>query len=230
MILGIANYCYDWAVAYDKDGNLKWHTAASKKRWGRVWPGLRKLTRDLEMDDLNPRFYYSDSGNVDHVVYMLDAVTAYNQIMALKGYEPKGVALWRLGSEDPTIWSFLDDDTLGRPLANVKQLSNVDLKFQVDLDNSQGELMQVSQTGTTGHRDLDLDQDGLIISEAYKPYPSPYVVSGVGFCRESWPSLSMTAQTRSTLARFWIFSRTRKCPPHSLSSAESRRIPRPGSP
>ena len=95
------------------------------------------------MDDLNPRFFYSDSAtNTDHVVYILDAITAYNAIMALKGYEPKGVALWRLGSEDPTIWSFLNDDTLGKPLSDLKELSSVNLKTEVDLDNTHGELMQ----------------------------------------------------------------------------------------
>ena len=182
VILGIANYCYDWAVACDKYGNLKPLSAAKSEPLGVTLTRAKEADADIEMDDLNPQFYYSDSNNVDHVVYVLDAVTVYNQIMALKGYEPKGVALWRLGSEDPTIWSFFDDDTLGRPLGNIKQLSNVDLKYQIDTDSSQGELMQVSQTGASGRRDLKLDKDGLIISEAYKPYPTPYVVGGVGFC------------------------------------------------
>jgi hypothetical protein len=35
---------------------------------------------------------------------MLDAVTAFNQLVVIRSIRPRGVALWRLGSEDPALW------------------------------------------------------------------------------------------------------------------------------
>ena len=41
-------------------------------------------------------------------VWMLDGVTAYNELRAAERVGVQGTALWRLGSEDPSIWSIWD--------------------------------------------------------------------------------------------------------------------------
>ena len=40
-----------------------------------------------------------------HQVWYLDGVTAYNQIAAALAMKPAGLALWRLGTEEPSVWA-----------------------------------------------------------------------------------------------------------------------------
>jgi len=51
----------------------------------------------------NTGFAYVQAG-IRHEVWMLDALSAWNQLLVLRQVRPAGVALWRLGSEDPGYW------------------------------------------------------------------------------------------------------------------------------
>ena len=51
----------------------------------------------------NPHFTYEEDDGTKHDVWFLDGVTAFNQIHAADPYQPAGYALWRLGTEDPTV-------------------------------------------------------------------------------------------------------------------------------
>ncbi len=42
---------------------------------------------------------------VDHEVWVLDATTAYNELVSAHSYQPVGYAFRRLGSEDLTSWT-----------------------------------------------------------------------------------------------------------------------------
>ena len=66
----------------------------------------------VQFDDAtnNPHFSYREGDGTSHDVWFLDAVTAFNQIHAADPYQPAGYALWRLGTEDPTVLPLL-----GRP-------------------------------------------------------------------------------------------------------------------
>jgi len=175
VVLGLENRYYDWPVKWNSDDT---YTAARPATADDIITGLG-LARDsgakIEMDDddLNPYFTYANSKDQqDHLVYMLDAVTAYNQITALAGYQPAGAALWFLGSEDPSIWQFFNKDKLG------DRLTPDDLKF-VDCTATQpdgeGDISQIEGDPRRGKRTLTQDKDGLFDSEEYSQYPSPYV-------------------------------------------------------
>jgi len=127
-------------VVRESKGNLKEEKDGELARYGedREWDGQRvsiaqtlrtanETDAQLEMDDeeLNPYVTYVDVKGVDHIIFMLDAVTAYNQIMALKDYEPKGAALWFMGSEDPCLWTFFSKSRLGKKIApGIYEVSN----------------------------------------------------------------------------------------------------------
>ncbi len=185
VILGIGNYVLDWSVnSWDNDGNGISKVNANPLSLGEALQFAHDAQTDVIMDspDMNPHFYYQDDAG-DHAVYMLDAVTAYNQIKALRGYEPRGVALWRLGSEDPDIWSFVDDDKLAKP-ANLKDLNDVHFDISV-VDRGKGELMEVIDQPKPGRRVFKTDSDGLITSEKFLSYPSPYVIQHFGSAQKA---------------------------------------------
>lgn len=180
IVLGIGNFSYDWPTNVAPDGSFTW---AGKGRDILMGPALgiaRKAGATIQMDedDLNPFFTYRDDQDQAHVIYQLDAVTAYNQLQALKGYEPRGAALWYIGAEDPTIWSFFDDDTLARNMT-TSGLAHVDFshRLYIDMAPSGNEFMEVTTPAELGERTFTFDADGLITDEQYRRYPTPFVLN-----------------------------------------------------
>src|SRR2546429_6777330 len=55
---------------------------------------------EFDSRSLNPHYSYYDEHNHVHQVWMLDAVTAYNELRASERLGLRGTALWRLGSAD----------------------------------------------------------------------------------------------------------------------------------
>lgn len=54
---------------------------------------------------MNPAFSYDAADGVPHVVWMLNGDTFHRQRQAAMRYNPKGIALWRLGLEDKDVWT-----------------------------------------------------------------------------------------------------------------------------
>jgi spore germination protein YaaH len=66
----------------------------------------------------NPHFAYAGPSGEAHAVWYLDAAAFRTQRAAALARHARGVALWRLGLEDPAIWSkTLPSATLGPPPA-----------------------------------------------------------------------------------------------------------------
>ena len=63
----------------------------------------------------NPVLRYQ-AGGQRHEAWFLDAVTALNQARAVADSGFRGVALWRLGAEDPDLWKVLQPEAW--PAAN----------------------------------------------------------------------------------------------------------------
>ena len=53
-------------------------------------------------------FYYRDVSGKDHVVWYLDALTVNQQLPTLESLGIKNISVWRMGSEDPKIWSIIE--------------------------------------------------------------------------------------------------------------------------
>ena len=54
-----------------------------------------------------------------HEVWLLDGVTAYNELRAAERAGVRGTALWRMGTEDPSLWSIWDLTQPDRGLAGA---------------------------------------------------------------------------------------------------------------
>jgi peptidoglycan-N-acetylglucosamine deacetylase len=181
-VIGLGNYAADWPAKLAADGTISAAGAGTNPTLADALDLADQSGARLEMDEdeLNPRFAYVDQAGQDHLVYLLDACTAYNQVMALKGYEPLGVALWRLGSEDPALWSFFGEGRVGAPVPPAR-FNEVDLGSRIAQDPlGRGEIMEVTELPRPGQRRVTTDADGLIASEQYVRYPRPYVLTRYG--------------------------------------------------
>ena len=63
---------------------------------------------DLHPGSLNPHFAYMEDNGIEHQVWFLDGVTALNEMRAARQLGIRTFALWRLGSEDRSLWCIWD--------------------------------------------------------------------------------------------------------------------------
>jgi len=170
-IIALGNYGYDWAEGVDAK-EVSFQEAVINARDSSAQIAFDPATR-------NPHYEYDEEDNSHHVVWFLDGVTAFNQMRAASGYNPAGFALWRLGSEDPSIWSIFGTDAPNPPADALKRILR---GYEVDFEGS-GELLRVQASPHDGERGLNVDQTtGFITSETYdnNNIPSSYVIERTG--------------------------------------------------
>lgn len=94
-IVAIGNYAYDW-----HGGQTDILTVRD------AWARARDAGTAPQIDSAseNATFFYQQDG-VAHRVWLLDAASAGNELRAIAQTGAAGVALWRLGSEDPAVWN-----------------------------------------------------------------------------------------------------------------------------
>ena len=105
LAVTLANYGYDWV----RPANGGPRAVARSLTW---WDTMRQASTagasvTFHHQAFNPCFAYRDAQSLEHTVWFLDAVTLFDQWQAVIEAKPYGVALWRLGSEDPAAWRFL---------------------------------------------------------------------------------------------------------------------------
>ncbi len=145
-IVAIGNYAYDW------DGRrttpltvaAAWQLAAQAG-----------VTPQFDRASGNPHFAYTKNGRT-HQVWLLDATTAWNQRRAIERTGAAGIALWRLGSEDPRLWDALAAGAGARP-----DLSVLPAPAGIEVTGV-GEIMRLDRQAMAGRRTLAYDRDGLI--------------------------------------------------------------------
>ena len=106
IVMGIANYGYDWPAKTKRVP----HPVAQAVTFQQGVVTAVESESDIvfDPDTLNPHYSYEDENNHVHNVWMLDGVTAYNELRAAERAGVRGTALWRLGMEDPSIWDIWD--------------------------------------------------------------------------------------------------------------------------
>ncbi|MBS0472812.1 MAG: glycosyltransferase [Proteobacteria bacterium] len=167
-IISIGNYAYDWNGGQADDLSFEDAVAAAHDS---------DATIDFDPDANNPRFSYVEDDSTKHDVWFLDAVTAYNQIHASDIYRPAGYALWRLGTEDPSVWNVLGRAYGASAPARLKTISIIG---DVDYEGA-GEFLKVEAEPTDGQRVLDIDRStGDIDDETYTRLPTNYIIRQFG--------------------------------------------------
>ncbi len=175
--MGIGNYSYDWTVGAKSAESLTYQDALTTAS------GYRSETPDrvLRFDEAtsNTTFAYHDDDDRLHRVWMLDAVSAYNQTLAAGNLGLRGAALWAMGEEDPAIWSFFDRRKLFKPV-DAAALDTISFPYEVSF-SGRGEILRVRARAQDGARKVRLDENGFVQSCVTTKYASPYLVSKSGY-------------------------------------------------
>ena len=175
IVVGIANYSYDWTETSKKE-----QPHAEEFSIQEALLHAYESESEVEFDPatLNPHYSYSDEQNHTHQVWMLDAVTAYNELRASERLGVQGTALWRLGSSDSSLWPVWDathpDDAARAKLADLPP--GPDLILEGD-----GDIWHIADVPKQGHRSITYDPaTALITVEKYDAYPLSYDIDQIG--------------------------------------------------
>jgi peptidoglycan-N-acetylglucosamine deacetylase len=195
IICSIGSYGYDWKTTIP---------AAAGKRKGSKPPQAKVISTqemstqdawqaaedtdaqiELDPDSLNVHFAYDDEDeHVRHQVWFLDAVTVLNEMRAARALGLQTFALWRLGSEDNSLWKIWDAPIHADP---VKDLAQVEPGYDVDTEGD-GDILNITRKKQDGQRTVTMDDDDSvplgyrsITAESMSPYPLSYTVQQTGY-------------------------------------------------
>jgi cellulose synthase/poly-beta-1,6-N-acetylglucosamine synthase-like glycosyltransferase/spore germination protein YaaH/peptidoglycan/xylan/chitin deacetylase (PgdA/CDA1 family) len=178
LISAIGNYGYDW-VQKPKHGPLPPGVRDINVTVQDAWLAARDSEADVDFDgdSLNPHITYLDEHELQHDIWFLDAITALNQMRAAQSLGIQTFALWRLGSEDRSLWRVWDIP--GEPAAENK-LKDVPPGQDVDMEGA-GEILRIEARPADGQRSVTLDQaSGLVTDQSFDSLPEPYRVARYG--------------------------------------------------
>ncbi len=179
IVMGISNYAYDWTRGQSTAQSLTYQSAISLARDYRRDTSPEKAI-DFDTDALQTTFEYSDDAGRAHEVWMTDGASAFNQWKMAQKSGVRGAALWVLGSEDPSLWSFFDDDKMSAP-PSAKGLETIHFPVEIGFQGK-GEILTVHATPQDGARTVTIDENnGLCTDIEYSKYPSPYILKRSGY-------------------------------------------------
>src|SRR6266852_4091116 len=179
IVVGIANYAYDWSTAPKKANEQ-----AAEFSVQEALLHVEESETDVEFDSasLNPHYSYYDEHNHVHQVWMLDAVTAYNELRASERLGVQGAALWRLGSSDTSLWPIWDathaDQAARQKLTDLPP--GPDLILEGD-----GDIWHFTDTPKQGKRSFEYDAaSDLFTDESYDAIPLSYNIDRIGAAKK----------------------------------------------
>jgi peptidoglycan-N-acetylglucosamine deacetylase len=170
MVIGIGNYGYDWTIGGTGSAETTFGEVVSQAASDRSGVGW-----DASM--ANPVHRYQAGGR-QHEVWFLDAVTALNEARGVADGGFRGVALWRLGAEDPDLWNVIEPDAWPAAGYDPKQLSVLTAQKSVD-QYGDGDVLRIVETPHDGSRKVWRDSNGQF-AEQYGQLPSYYTIESSG--------------------------------------------------
>ena len=169
VIVTIGNYAYDWHDGGGDPENVE-------EAW--VDAGDSDAPPVFDRGAGNSTFAYDDENGHSHTVWMLDAASAFNQLTVLDRAGIREVGLWRLGAEDPALWSIF-----GRKVQtprNASGLIHLAEGTNVDIEG-QGEILRITALPTAGERKLTFARNGLLTNVDFVSVPRPFTITRTGY-------------------------------------------------
>ena len=167
LVIAIGSYAYDWSGGKAESMTLD-------EAWLAVHDS--DAVPQFDPESGNTGYAFEEDG-VKHTVWMLDAAASWNQLSQLRGVA--GVALWRLGSEDPGFWEALSASRAGR----LPDLTAIAPAKGADIAGN-GEVLRIAASPTSGARQLYFTGN-VITGESYKSLPMPYEIQRSGAANTS---------------------------------------------
>ncbi|WP_158828791.1 glycosyltransferase [Mucilaginibacter lacusdianchii] len=142
-----------------------------------------KITYNPESANLS--YTYKGTDTLQHTVYFADAATNFNIIRMADDWATGGVALWRLGMEDPRLWTFfqknLSIDSLRKTGVELRKLTTPEINTRIDYAGD-GEVLDLVSQPDTGKIDVKIDPKTFTItSQTYIKLPTKYVIRRYGY-------------------------------------------------
>jgi peptidoglycan-N-acetylglucosamine deacetylase len=169
-VIVLGNYGYDWTLS-ETPKPAEALSFRAIMDLARVADAAPVFEEGIE----NVHFGYKDDAGETHEVWFEDALTLYNEAKALESIHVTRIGLWRLGTEDETLWSFLGADVPVRPqtLASIPPVKSVGIY-------GEGEVYMIRGEPQSGSRAILPSEDGSIARAVYDRVPSGFVVEKRG--------------------------------------------------
>ena len=169
VVVTIGNYAYDWHDGGGDPDNVE-------EAW--VDAGDSDAPPVFDRVSGNSSFAYQDEEGHQHIVWLLDAASAFNELTLLDRAGIRDVGLWRLGAEDPGLWSIFGRNVTSprstAGLGHLAQGTNVDIE-------GQGEILRITALPTPGERRLTLGSNGLLSNVDFVSVPRPFTITRTGY-------------------------------------------------
>lgn len=191
VVLGLGAYGYDWQDGTTQASDMSFRQAAQVAQQNKGYGDDGII--HIDPASLSPYFTYSDeaagagSEEVSHTVWLQDATTNWNQMRAALPFHTLGAAIWELGKEDPSLWSFFGKEQAATLAAfDPQQLSQVTYGKEFGTTFiGEGDVLDVVQPPTDGARTITTDKMGLITGERFTKYPSQWVIRRTGLVNQA---------------------------------------------
>lgn len=171
-IVCFGNYGYNWANDKSEAETVSFQEALLAAKESLDSPTQIKF----DPVSRNPYFTFTEDDGREHSVWFLDASTAYDQLRSASEQKVGGYALWRLGSEDPSLWKIFGSGGLK---GSIDDLKTIKYGYDVDFQGT-GEILQVIAQPQDGVREITSDTTGAITGQTYTQIPSSYVIQRAG--------------------------------------------------
>lgn len=172
LIVGLGAYGYDWGPS----------GPAQVTSFSRALTTARSTGATVRWDAAMraPTFEYR-ANDLRHQVWFEDAASASSRIAVARRGLLAGVSIWRLGAEDPTLWTELQAYRRGQELHNAID-SALSLADVVHLQG-EGDFLTVTP-GVAGGRRRFERREGEVVAEWYPALPAAFLVQRAGLPRQ----------------------------------------------
>lgn len=175
-VVSLGAYGYDWTSGKEQGEQISFADAMS--RAGRT----AQTACTFHLPSFNPHCTYEE-GTVSHSVWFLDAVTFLNQLTAARSLRAAGIAINRLGTEDPGVWEVLATFPPGKPRPeDLTRLASMPAGGVI-AKVGRGNLITIKDTLSDGRRSLHLDKQarpGALVTATYQQLPRYLTINHQG--------------------------------------------------